>query len=117
MSLPTPVELRAPRGARRLEIVWDDGRTTSYEHVVLRALCPCAHCQGHQGPVQWVHGTEELGESAVELDDVFEVGQYALGLTWADGHATGIYTFRYLRDLAKAEGLPREAQRALTFDR
>lgn len=117
MSEPVPVELRAPRSARRLEIVWSDGITTAYEHVVLRALCPCAHCQGHQGPVQWVEGTEGAPESALELDDVFEVGQYAIGLSWADGHSTGIYTYRYLRELAKADGLPRDAQRELTFDR
>lgn len=117
MTDPVPVELRAPRGARILEIVWSDGATTSYEHVVLRALCPCAHCQGHQGPVQWVEGIESAPETALDLDDVFEVGQYAIGLSWADGHSTGIYSYRYLLDLATAEGMPRAEQRALTFDR
>lgn len=117
MSAPTPIELRAPRSARRLEIVWDDGATTGYEHLVLRALCPCAHCQGHQGPIQWSSAVESAGEAALELDDVFEVGQYAIGLGWADGHATGIYTYRYLRELARAEGLPRDEQRGLTFER
>ena len=115
--MSTPVEIRAPRGARRFEIVWDDDRTTSYEHVVLRALCPCAHCQGHNGPIQWVNGTEEAAPSGLELADVSEVGQYAIGLTWADGHSTGIYTYRFLLALASAEGLTREAQRALTFER
>jgi DUF971 family protein len=28
-----------------------------------------------------------------------EVGDYALQLTWGDGHATGIYTFVFLREL------------------
>lgn len=115
--MSTPVEIRAPRGARRLEIVWDDERTTAYEHVVLRALCPCAHCQGHQGPIQWVAGTDDAPESAVLLDDIFEVGQYAIGLAWMDGHSTGLYTFKYLDALAKAEGMSRDQQRALTFDR
>jgi DUF971 family protein len=115
--MSTPVEIRAPRGARRLEIVWADGATTGYEHVVLRALCPCAHCQGHNGPIQWVEGTDEAAPAALELDDVFEVGQYAIGLGWVDGHATGIYTFRYLLALASAESLSREAQHALTFER
>lgn len=28
-----------------------------------------------------------------------EVGDYALRVAWGDGHATGIYTFGFLRDL------------------
>lgn len=27
------------------------------------------------------------------------VGRYALRFQWSDGHATGIYTFEYLREL------------------
>ena len=36
------------------------------------------------------------------------VGQYALQIAFASGHATGIYTFRYLRQLASetAPGTP-----------
>lgn len=117
MSDPTPTEIHAPSGALRLEIVWDDGVTTGYEHVVLRALCPCAHCQGHQGPIQWVAGIDEYSPRALELRDIFEVGQYALGMAFGDGHGTGIYTFRYLRDLARADGMTREEQRELAFER
>jgi ATP-binding protein involved in chromosome partitioning len=32
------------------------------------------------------------------------VGRYALKFEWSDGHSTGIYPFRYLRDLAPVEG-------------
>jgi DUF971 family protein len=32
------------------------------------------------------------------------IGQYALQIGFASGHATGIYTFRYLRNLAELEG-------------
>ena len=93
---PIPVELRAPRGARRLEIDWADGTTSAYRHAILRGFCPCAHCQGHHGPVGWVVGAEEMN---LELTEVAEVGNYAFGLTWGDGHNTGIYTFRFLREL------------------
>jgi len=37
------------------------------------------------------------------LADVALVGQYALQIAFASGHATGIYTFRYLRQLAAGE--------------
>jgi len=56
---PEPVELRAPRGARRLEIDWADGETSAYRHAILRGFCPCAHCQGHHGPVRWVAGASD----------------------------------------------------------
>lgn len=89
----TPVELRAPRGARQLEIDWADGHTGLYPHPVLRGFCPCATCQGHEGPVRYREG------GSLELADLEEVGNYAVRLTWADQHATGIYTFRFLREL------------------
>lgn len=110
-----PVELFAPRGARRLDVAWEDGSRTSYEHLVLRAFCPCAHCQGHQGPIGFRSEAETT--DSLELDDVFEVGQYAVGLGWADGHSTGIYTYRFLRELARADGMSRDARRELTFER
>ena len=101
MSAPEPVEVRAPEGARVLELDWSDGVTTRYAHRALRGFCPCAHCQGHQGPIEWVAATDELDDAALELTDLAEVGQYALSLTWADGHATGIYSFQYLRELGR----------------
>jgi DUF971 family protein len=93
-----PVELRAPEGARRMEIDWDDGTTTAYRHEILRGFCPCAHCQGHHGPVRWVEGAEEQDLSLASIE---QVGNYALQLGWGDGHATGIYTFRFLRALGE----------------
>jgi DUF971 family protein len=93
-----PVELRAPEGARRMEIDWDDGTTTAYRHEILRGFCPCAHCQGHHGPVRWVEGAEEQDLSLVTVE---QVGNYALQLGWGDGHSTGIYTFRFLRALGE----------------
>jgi len=95
----TPTELRAPKGARVMEIDWADGYRGRIPHRVLRGFCPCAECQGHQGPIEYVDA--EGNDLALELADIAEVGQYALSLTWADGHRTGIYSFRYLRELCE----------------
>ncbi len=92
-----PIELRAPRGASSLTIAWSNGAETEYRHALLRGLCPCAHCQGHQGPVRWADG---VGDDDLSLLDLEEVGNYAVRLVWADGHGTGIYSFQYLRTLA-----------------
>jgi len=43
----------------------------------------------------------------LELRNLEQVGNYALGLSWGDAHETGIYSFRYLRalgDLLDAQG-------------
>ena len=42
---------------------------------------------------------QELADDELRLTEVTLIGQYALGIGFASGHATGIYTFRYLRDL------------------
>ena len=97
----TPTEVRAPVGARLLEVDWDDGKTTFFRHVVLRGFCPCAVCQGHEGAIEWV---DVQGDSALELSGLHETGQYGLRLEWGDGHATGIYSFRFLQDLAELHG-------------
>ncbi len=111
---PEPVELRAPRGARVMEIEWSDGVTSSYRHVVLRGFCPCAHCQGHQGPVVFFDPGEQASH---ELDLVEPVGNYAVRLGWSDGHSTGIYTFRFLRELADLAELPLEEAKQRRFGR
>jgi DUF971 family protein len=40
------------------------------------------------------------GQELVHLE---AVGNYALAPTWADGHSTGIYSFRTLRGLCPCE--------------
>lgn len=109
-----PVELRAPRGATTLEIGWSDGASTRYRHALLRGFCPCAHCQGHQGPVGWA---ADATDADLAILDIEEVGNYAVRLVFADGHSTGIYSFRFLRDLAAASELPLEQAKALRFGR
>lgn len=109
-----PVEMRAPRGATTLEITWSDGTSTRYRHALLRGFCPCAHCQGHQGPVGWA---ADATDTDLAILDVEEVGNYAVRLVFADGHSTGIYAFRFLRDLGAASALPLDEAKQLRFSR
>ena len=90
-----PKTIRAPHSARELEIVWDDGRSSRIPHHVLRGFCPCATCQGHSGGIRYVEGQN------LELRDIERVGNYALCLTWGDGHSSGIYTYAHLRNLCE----------------
>lgn len=98
-----PVELRAPRGSSFVEIVWADGKVTHYDNDVLRGFCPSALWQGHQGPLRYIPGGQ------TELLHIEEVGSYGLRLEWPDNN-TGIYTYRFLRQLGEVEGDPRNAE-------
>jgi DUF971 family protein len=96
-----PTGVRAPHGATELEISWGDAKKISYPHEILRGFCPCASCQGHSGTIRFVP------DGNLELRELAQVGNYALGLTWGDGHNTGIYSYRYLRalgELLEAQG-------------
>ena len=111
---PYPVQLSAPEGARRMEISWSDGSESAYTHEILRGFCPCAHCQGHHGPVRWV---EDAEQQDLSLTLVESVGNYAVRLGWGDGHSTGIYSFRFLRELSTFGEASVESAREQVFGR
>lgn len=86
---------------RILSITWTDNRRDLFDVVELRRKCPCATCID-----EWTHEQilkpEQISEDVRPLK-VESVGQYALTLQFSDGHKTGIYTFNFLRGLAKAQ--------------
>ena len=93
----TPTAVRSPYKATTTEIDWADGHKGVYPHEILRGYCPCAGCQGHSGEIRFVPGGQ------LDIKTIEPVGDYALSFEWGDGHATGIYTFRYLRSLCQCE--------------
>ncbi len=90
-----PTGIRLDLGRNLLEIDWDDGVTSRYDGAFLRFVCPCAGCRGH-GPGQVPPPTWQQVEG-VRLTGAEGVGAYALRLGLSDGHATGIYSFDFLR--------------------
>jgi DUF971 family protein len=95
-----PVAIRSPRGARTTEIDWADGHKGIYPHDVLRGYCPCAGCQGHSATISFLPFDDG---PAIEIDDIQSVGNYALQITWFDGHDTGLYSYVYLRALCSCD--------------
>jgi DUF971 family protein len=63
--------------------------------------CPCAAC------VDEHTGAQLLKPESVPLDvratKVEPVGQYALRITWSDGHQTGLYSFDLLWAIGSGE--------------
>jgi len=91
-----PVEIEKV-GDREVRILWEDGHVSRYANVDLRLACACAGCV-----------EEFTGERRITPDQIASdvrptamelVGNYAVQITWSDGHATGIYTFERLRSM------------------
>jgi ATP-binding protein involved in chromosome partitioning len=92
----TPTGIRQ-QGARELAITWGDGRESVYPVRELRLACGCASCID-----EWT-GQGRLDPASVPADvrplRIAAVGRYGIQIHWSDGHETGIYPFRRLREL------------------
>ena len=87
-----------------LAVVWDDGHESYYDFEPLRRACPCALCKGETNVmVEYKPPPQKLTPASFELRIWQYVGGYAIQPHWADGHASGIYSFQYLRDLCNCE--------------
>ena len=84
-------------GDSGLRITWADNFVSTYTAPQLRRACPCAQCV-NEWTGQRTLKPENISEE-LSIVDVSIVGRYALNFRWSDGHETGIYSFRYLRDL------------------
>jgi DUF971 family protein len=93
------VRVDLDRAANTLEIEWEDGAVTRYQGDRLRWACPCAECRGEGGTPGRLAVVDGLPADEERLDQAGLIGQYALMLGFRSGHATGIYTFKYLREL------------------
>jgi DUF971 family protein len=93
--LATEIKLRTR--SRVLEVAFDDGAIFLLPFEYLRTHSPSAEVKGH-GPGQevLVLGKQDVGIRAVE-----PVGQYAVKLVFDDGHDSGLFTWKYLRDLGE----------------
>jgi DUF971 family protein len=81
-----------------ISIKWSDDADTRYSAAQLRRACPCAGCVN-----EWT-GEKMLDAASIPEDlsitSTSIVGRYALNFHFSDDHDTGIYSFKYLRDLS-----------------
>jgi DUF971 family protein len=90
-----PVEIRLAKDRRALHVTYDDGRTFSLSAELLRVTSPSAEVQGHSEAQRKTVG----GKRNVTILSVDPVGNYAVRIGFDDMHATGIYSWAFLRDL------------------
>lgn len=94
-TVPLPRDIRLHRKSRTLELVYGD---QSFELTAefLRVHSPSAEVRGHG------IGQEVLqsGKKHVGIRGIEPTGNYALKISFDDGHDSGLYTWEYLYDLA-----------------
>ena len=84
-----------------LAIAWADGVENYLKFEELRKACPCATCQGEPDAMGRVVRPPVMhNEKSYQLINIEHVGGYAIQLRWADGHGTGIYSYKYLRGIS-----------------
>ncbi len=94
MTATTPRGIRLHRASRMLELEYADGSCYALPAEFLRVFSPSAEVRGHGNPVL------QTGKLHVALTGIEPSGNYALKLSFDDGHDTGLYSWDYLHHLA-----------------
>ncbi len=98
MSDTPPSTIRAHQTEQALELAWEGEPSTRVPYRHIRAECPCASCKD-----EWT-GARILDPDSIrpdlKLEGMEAVGNYAVRLSWNDGHSSGLFTWEVLRRLA-----------------
>lgn len=97
---PRPTELRVRESGTVLIVTFDTGESFELDAEFLRVESPSAEVKGH-GPGQEV---TVGGKRHVKITAMETVGNYAVRITFDDGHSTGLYSWDYLLQLSHDQG-------------
>ena len=104
---PTSVKIHVSNGAG-VDIVWADGHASHYEFAYLREECPCATCNdAREKKASFGEMASPLKSSSAlpmfkpkpRAQAATQVGNYAIQISFTDGHSTGIYSYDHLRNI------------------
>jgi DUF971 family protein len=102
---PATVEVHVTSGAG-VDITWSDGHSSHYDFAYLRDECPCATCNDERikklafsaaGPAS--AAALPMFKAKARAKAATKVGNYAIQITFTDGHATGIFSYDHLRSI------------------
>ncbi|MFG0326060.1 MAG: gamma-butyrobetaine hydroxylase-like domain-containing protein [Phycisphaerales bacterium JB037] len=114
--VPESLDLKKDRG---LTIQWADGTSSYYTIAYLRKMSPSADMRNlreqlEKNPLTVLPSSAARG--AVTARDAELVGNYAIRITFSDGHGSGIYSFEYLRSIDPARAEPDDTPPGVTRD-
>jgi DUF971 family protein len=88
----TPTEIRLNRDDKTLDVAFDNGQCFAIAIELLRVESPSAEVQGHSASQkQVVSGKRDVG-----ISQITPVGNYAIAITFDDGHDSGYFTWNLL---------------------
>lgn len=96
-TVPTAIRLRKKSGL--LELQYADSQKVALPAELLRVYSPSAEVKGHGQGQQ----TLQTGKRQVQMTGIEAVGNYAIKLSFDDGHDSGIYGWDYLYDLGQRQ--------------
>ncbi len=91
-KLPTAINLH--KASKTLTLTYGPDEVYHLPAEFLRVHSPSAEVQGHGNPIL------QFGKLGVGLSKIEPAGQYALKLTFDDGHDSGLFTWEYLYQLS-----------------
>jgi prepilin-type processing-associated H-X9-DG protein len=97
-SIPESVVLVRDRS--RLRLVWPNGDKSEIEAGRLRRACRCAGCTRAR-----IDGAFPDSFDGLSIKTIGVIGDYAINIVFADGHARGIFPWEFLRSLALQDDL------------
>ena len=102
---PTAVKVHVSSGAG-VDITWSDGHASHYDFPYLRDECPCATCNDEREKKRQFANAGPASAAALPMfkpraraQSATSVGNYAIQITFTDGHSTGIYSYDHLRSI------------------
>lgn len=104
--IPTQIRLSENEQTKtaQISLLWDDGHKGFISLQSLRDNCPCAGCKGETVLLKTYTPTAQPEmPGKYKLINAQQVGSYALGISWGDGHNTGIYTWEKLREICECD--------------
>ena len=99
MSMRWPEEIRLSKSKDNLFVKFDNGYQTTLSAELLRVESPSAEVQGH-GIGQ---KTTPVGKANVTISALEPVGNYAIRISFSDGHDTGLFSWEILYDYGQRQ--------------
>lgn len=94
-----PTGIRIRKQSRIIELEYAGNKAYELPFELLRVYSPSAEVRGHgAGP-----GVLQTGKRNVLVTGADMVGNYALKLTFSDGHDSGLFSWEYLRELGEQQ--------------
>lgn len=94
--MQAPSRITYHKIAHELELTWGD-EAFRLPAELLRVYSPSAEVRGHSETER----TLQTGKKHVGISSIEAVGNYAIRISFNDGHDSGIYAWDYLHDLGK----------------